>query len=506
MGNCPQASACEGKHLEFMAILTGSARMTRAVSVEAFRMLPISGLRWCLTLAVVVAAVICGTGFARAEKRVALVIGNDRYLNMAADRQLQKAVNDANTIARAMRELGFEVLIGTNLGRQGMIDKLAEFTAKLEAGDTAAFFFAGHGVAIQGVNYLIPSDVPAVSEGAEARVRGASLAEPDIIAELQARSVRVALLVIDACRDNPFPRVPGRSIGNTRGLADAKPARGVFTLYSAGIGQSALDRLSDKDAANNSVFTRIFAEQLLRPELHLGDLAVEVRERVAALALQATDGNGQPAPHEQTPAYYDQTLGGRIFLGRALSGGSFGTAAAPQAQSKTAALSPPKPEPTVRPTRPGGAGERCARNGVETYCVSSVLPSQFGNSYGPENLFKGTDAVAWVEGRPGQGVGEWITVEFDELRSVTAVELRTGYQKSADIFSKNGRVRQLRMQFSDGESRTVTLADRQGAEVYKLDRPVKAYWIKFTIEGVYPGKTYTDTAISKLLVSSELAR
>jgi hypothetical protein len=61
-------------------------------------------------------------------------------------------------------------------------------------------------------------------------------------------------------------------------------------------------------------FTRVFDEQLKRPELHLGDLAVEVRERVAELALKATDERGQPAPHEQTPAYYDQTLGGRIYL------------------------------------------------------------------------------------------------------------------------------------------------------------------------------------------------
>ena len=158
-----------------------------------------------------------------AEKRIALAIGNDLYPNLPADRQLKKAANDATTIAGTLRSLGFEVIVGTNLGRQAMIDKLAEFTARLQPGDTAALFFAGHGVAIAGVNYLIPSDVPAVTEGAEARVRGASLAEPDLIAELQARSVRVALLVIDACRDNPFPRAAGRSIGNTRGLADAKP-------------------------------------------------------------------------------------------------------------------------------------------------------------------------------------------------------------------------------------------------------------------------------------------
>ena len=259
--------------------------------------------RLARNVAALAAACLVGVATpALAEKRVALVIGNDLYPNLPADRQLKKAANDATSVADALRALGFEIVLGTNLGRQGMIDRLADFTARLEPGDTAAVFYAGHGVAIAGVNYLVPSDVPTVTEGAEARVRGASIAEPDVIAELQAKSVRVAFVIIDACRDNPFPRAAGRSIGNTRGLADARPARGIFTLYSAGIGQTALDQLGSNDTAHNSVFTRIFVEQLKRPELHLGDLAVEVRERVAALALTATDGGGQPAPHEQTPA------------------------------------------------------------------------------------------------------------------------------------------------------------------------------------------------------------
>ena len=96
-----------------------------------------------------------------AEKRLALAIGNDLYPNLPADRQLKKDANDATTVAGTLRSLGFEVIVGTNLGRQAMIDKLAEFTARLQPGDTAALFFAGHGVAIGGVNYLIPSDVPA---------------------------------------------------------------------------------------------------------------------------------------------------------------------------------------------------------------------------------------------------------------------------------------------------------------------------------------------------------
>jgi hypothetical protein len=266
-----------------------------------------------LTAATLIAAAVF-SGPAQAEKRVALVVGNDRYANLPADKQLLKAVKDAEAVGDALATLGFTVIRGQNLGRQGIIDKLSAFTAQLEPGDTAAFFYAGHGVAIGGVNYLVPSDVPEVTPDAEARVRGNSVAEGDIVGEIQAKGTRVAVLVIDACRDNPFPRSGTRSIGNTRGLADAKPARGVFTIYSAGIGQTALDRLFPNDPDPNSVFTRVFVQQLAHADRRLVDMVVEMREQVAELALKARDDAGRPEPHEQTPAYYDQTIGGHIYL------------------------------------------------------------------------------------------------------------------------------------------------------------------------------------------------
>lgn len=447
-------------------------------------------------------AAACVVGLAApalAEKRVALVIGNDLYPNLPADRQLKKAANDATSVADALRSLGFEIVLGTNLGRQAMIDRLADFTARLEPGDTAAVFYAGHGVAIAGVNYLVPSDVPTVNEGAEARVRGASIAEPDVIAELQAKSVRVAFVVIDACRDNPFPRSAGRSIGNTRGLADSKPARGIFTLYSAGIGQTALDQLSSNDTAHNSVFTRVFVEQLKRPELHLGDLAVEVRERVAALALTASDGAGEPVPHDQTPAYYDQTLGGRIYLWASLSSERpvAGMSVKPQARPAVAERA------AMRPPRPSAAGESCARSGFATYCASSMLKPQFGNSYGVANLFDASTGTAWVEGASGSGIGEWITIEFEAPRRVKSIRVQNGYQKTPDIFAKNNRVRQIRLQFSGGESQTFTLDDKFSAQLLTLRSPVTAYWLQFVIDDVWAGNKYTDTAITKLLVNSD---
>jgi hypothetical protein len=231
---------------------------------------------------------------------------------------------------------------------------------------------------------------------------------------------------------------------------------------------------------------------------------VEVRERVAELALKATDQHGQPAPHEQTPAYYDQTLGGRIYL----AGSS--TATRPPELAAMPVQPPPAPTATertaLRPQRPSAPGESCARNGRETYCVSSVLKPQFGNSYGPENLFSGPASSAWVEGRQGNGVGEWITVEFEGLRTVRSILARNGYQKSEDIFGKNNRVRHLRAMFSQGESHTLTLQDRIGSETLTLPQPVKAYWVKFIIDDVWGSNKYTDTAMTKLVVNSEPAQ
>jgi hypothetical protein len=120
-------------------------------------------------------------------------------------------------------------------------------------------------------------------------------------------------LILDACRDNPFSVAGTRAVlGNTRGLGDAKPARGVFEIYSAGIGQSALDRLGPGDKNPNSVFTRVLVNTIREnPDMDLPSLAVTVRERVAELATSVD--------HEQTPAYYDQTIGGRVSLRRLVS-------------------------------------------------------------------------------------------------------------------------------------------------------------------------------------------
>ena len=267
---------------------------------------------WAVFLALVGAAAP-----GHAEKRVALVVGNDFYGNLPLDQQLRRAANDARAVGDALDRLGFEVLRGENLGRQALVEKFDELTRRLSPGDTAFFFFAGHGVSIRGGNYILPTDVPNVQSGQETLLVRTSLGENDILSGLQGRRVRVAVVVLDACRNSPFKRSDTQAIGRERGCVRSNPVQGVLSIYSAGIGQTALDRLDDADTNPNSVFTRVLVPALGRPGLDLGGLAVEVRKEVARLA--GTIG------HIQRPAYYDKTIGGRIYLAGLPSAGTVTT-------------------------------------------------------------------------------------------------------------------------------------------------------------------------------------
>ena len=140
---------------------------------------------------------------AHAEKRVALVVGNNDYRNVP---KLQKAVNDARTMGDTLKQLGFTVMVAENQTRQAFSQSLLAFDKAVEKGDTAFFFYAGHGFEIAGQNFLLPTDVPAATEGQEELVRDASILADRIIERLQNKGARTAILVFDACRNNPFER------------------------------------------------------------------------------------------------------------------------------------------------------------------------------------------------------------------------------------------------------------------------------------------------------------
>ena len=244
----------------------------------------------------------CLPGPALAEKRVALLVGNNGYENVP---RLDRAINDAHALGEALKKLGFKVLVAEDQSRRSMSEAFLAFDRTIEFGDTALFFFAGHGFEIHGQNYLLPTDVAAASDGQEELVRDASFAVERIVDRLQARGARIVILVLDACRNNPFERLGTRAIKGTGGLAPITPSEGVFVVFSAGAKQTALDRLSQTDPDPNSVFTRNFVREVTTPELTLVQIAK--RTQIAVKQLAAT------VRHDQTPAYYDQIVGDVVF-------------------------------------------------------------------------------------------------------------------------------------------------------------------------------------------------
>jgi hypothetical protein len=275
--------------------------------------------------------VACLAGPAQAENRVALLLGNNGYENLP---RLDRAISDARALGEALKKLGFRVFVGEDQSRRSMSEAFLAFDRTIEFGDTALFFFAGHGFEIHGQNYLLPTDVPAASDGQEELVRDASFAVERIVDRLQARGARIAILVLDACRNNPFERSGTRAIKGTGGLAPITPSEGVFVVFSAGAKQTALDRLSQTDPDPNSVFTRNFMRAVATPELTLVQIAK--RTQIAVKQLAATVG------HDQTPAYYDQIVGDVVFKP------SMGNTPSIQVLPQAVAASPGTPGPSDR--------------------------------------------------------------------------------------------------------------------------------------------------------------
>jgi len=318
-------------------------------------------------------------GPACAEKRVALVIGNNDYRNVP---KLQKAVNDARTMGDTLKQLGFTVMVAENQTRQAFSESLLAFDNAVGPGDTAFFFYAGHGFEIAGQNFLLPTDVPAAGEGQEELVRDASVLADRIIERLQNKNVRTAILVFDACRNNPFERSGTRALAGGGGLAPmTQLPEGVFSVFSAGPRQTALDRLSNSDDNPNSVFTRTFAKELLQPGENLVQVAQHTRRMVSEMA--------ETVNHKQIPVYFDQMVDD-VFLNGVAKGppdaskAPSSEAAKPSGPPQQVAALPPVSVPRVAPPQNDSVNAPIAvfsrHNGGWTV-VFSILDPAIGISW-----------------------------------------------------------------------------------------------------------------------------
>jgi formylglycine-generating enzyme required for sulfatase activity/uncharacterized caspase-like protein len=237
-------------------------------------------------------------------KRVAFVVGINTYDFLPPNQQLVKAVNDARAVARAFKDVGFDVVLAEDTSRAAFLRAWQAFLNKVEPGDVTAIYFSGHGIEINGSHYLLVRDVPQAAEGEEV-LKNSGMRLQSMIDRLKEQRTQVSIYIVDACRNNPYDAKTGRRSLSTRGARPEEPPKGTLIMMSAGAGQESLDTLSPTDANPNSIYTRVLLPLLREPGLEITELALRLRGTVEELAATVR--------HEQRPAFYHE-LSGNFFL------------------------------------------------------------------------------------------------------------------------------------------------------------------------------------------------
>jgi TPR repeat protein len=226
---------------------------------------------------------------APAARRVALIIGNGAY----GGQPLANPENDASAMRSALAELGFEVMpVKANLKRAEMAAALKTFAARLESADAGFFYYAGHGVQDDGRNYLIPVDVDLTG----ADLTKNSLALDDVIDAMA--KVKISIIVLDACRDNPSGR---RTRSAARGLAPVAAISTSLIAFATSPGQVAQDGIGHHG---------LYTEKLLDSLANRGDSSLEaVFKRAASAVAKQTGG-------KQVPTFWASITGSEDFTFR----------------------------------------------------------------------------------------------------------------------------------------------------------------------------------------------
>jgi hypothetical protein len=252
--------------------------------------------RWVVFAGVLFAAAFGMASAAMSAQRVALVIGNSDYDNVSV---LPNTINDATAVSQSLERLGFEVVFRTDLNKALLEQTLADFSDRASGADQAVFYYAGHGMELEGENYLIPIDAGLKSDN---RVKFETVSLSDILSSVEGVK-GIKLILLDACRNNPFVTTmkslrTDRSIG--RGLARVEPKPGILVSYAAAAGTTAAD---SEGASSHSPYTEALLEFIEQPGLELNLMFRMVGDRVQ----ERTEGR-------QTPFEYGRLPGINIYL------------------------------------------------------------------------------------------------------------------------------------------------------------------------------------------------
>ncbi|RAZ87281.1 hypothetical protein DPM33_26255 [Mesorhizobium hawassense] len=263
--------------------------------------------------------------------RVALVIGNSKYVYAPA---LPNPASDARLMADMLRKVGFNVIEGVDLDYAGMRDRLNKFTEASYDADTALIYYAGHGMQVNGKNYLIPVDAELT---APAHLKTRTVQMDELLAALPPDPA-VGIVILDACRDNPLARTLAASLPKSRSAMAPGLAPIDISGSDVGTGGVLIAFATDPGAVSydgggaNSPYTTSLAKHLAEPGVELQSALTRVRGEVTA------ETNGKQRP------WHNASLGREVFIGPATE-----TAVAPAPQALASGSGTPAPAPDADP-------------------------------------------------------------------------------------------------------------------------------------------------------------
>ena len=227
------------------------------------------------------------------SSRVALVIGNGAYKNVPA---LPNPPKDANAVAKSLEGVGFSVVrLADDMPRDAFLQALRAFSRDAAKADWAVVYYAGHGMEIGGVNYLIPIDAK-LAEDTDAAREAVSL---ELVIAAVSGAKKLRLVMLDACRDNPFAETMQRSIGVqlvNKGLSNIEPDAGIMVVYATKHGETAMD-----GSGGHSPFATAVMSDIPKPGIEVRRLFDVVRDDV----MKATDKAQQPFSYGSLPGSQD---------------------------------------------------------------------------------------------------------------------------------------------------------------------------------------------------------
>jgi uncharacterized caspase-like protein len=291
-----------------------------------------------------------------------------------------------------LRNVGFDVVEGTNLTRDAMTEKLLDFGKKAQGADVAIFFYAGHGIAIGGTNYLLPVDADIKSE---MDVKLGAAINIDLTLDQTMNDAKVKLVFLDACRDNPFAAkiksTATRSVSVQTGLAEMKSGEGTLIAFATGPGQTALDG----QEGNNSPFTRALIDHITKPGVEIQQAMTEVRAQVN----EETNKGQLPWGHTN--------LIGAVYLNPAAPAPAANVAAATSAPAAVASAAAPGSDVEVefwrsiketnKPEELNAYLSQYPNGQFKPLALSRLAALENGPSTTTRNLTTGTDPATFTD-------------------------------------------------------------------------------------------------------------